>query len=177
MVSFYNSRNGLRHHGTPIPNPVQGPAAHIPALYIPPLCSHLGPLIKHFQVPSSAGHPSPIYEPCLSLLTYVTLCPVPTGHDVPGEAISGGPAKEFSIPLTLPPAQSTPGLCLTSLSPHLCSKLVESQKECSKMNMSELGAEHPGVQQKPTFERTQRKSSAIELVISGAARGVIGGGC
>lgn len=50
-------------------------------------------LLKHFWMPSLAGHPSSRYNPCLNPLTYEISSPVPIGSDTFHDTVSSGQAK------------------------------------------------------------------------------------
>lgn len=152
MMFYYSSPNGLRHYGTPIPNPIQSPAAHTLALCFPPLSSHRGLLIKHFWMPSSASHPSPKYDPCLNFLTYATSYPVSMGSDTSGEAISNLSAMDssFHSPHLLL------GLFLTCSTPHFRSKLRESQAGHRKRSMSELWFHTRGFNRNLLWENVEK---------------------
>ena len=94
-----------------IPNPfrVQPPASPLCTLH--PLLT-LRSLDNPFLIVQVSWSPLTNYEPRLSLLTYVTSYPVPTGPDAPAEA------TKFSIPLPMSSTQSKPGV--SSSPPHFC---------------------------------------------------------
>lgn len=128
-----------------------------------------GLLIKNFWMPSTANHPSPKYDSCLNLLTYVTLYPVLMGPDIPRDAHSNSLSKIF---MHWPHLLLRVQFCFWSVHDLV---LMKPQSGHSKMNMSEVRS-WQGFNRRLLWENIE-KLSEIELVISGDVHSKFWGGC